>query len=141
MLCLEEIPPPQSGPIVGKEGGWCDHNKTCLINLRKEPQSQETLLQPAILGKLPTNSNLGKPSLNQQNRETFIQLSISRSLPTTSQIFCKMDDDTLDRIYTGHLGNLPRLSTKVILVPTIHFVSSHLSAFGFIHQTRFSNIQ
>ena len=25
-----------------------------------------------------------------------------------------MDDDTLDRIYTGHLGDLPRLSTKVV---------------------------
>ena len=25
-----------------------------------------------------------------------------------------MDDDTLDQIYTGHLSDLPRLSTKVI---------------------------
>ena len=69
--------------------GWRDHNKPCLINLRKEAREA-------------------------QSWEDFLQKGTSTPFPFQHKGLFKMDDDTLDRIYTGHLVDLPRLSTKVV---------------------------
>ena len=70
------MPPPQSGPIVGKEEGgaiitrpaWSICGKS--HNLRKpsyKQQSRKTFLEPAKSGNLHTTINLEKPSYDQPN--------------------------------------------------------------------------
>ena len=111
---------PPSRPIGGKEGvgRW----------------GGTIITSPAwsICGKRHERHNLGKTSYKKEQQSPT---TTSTPFPFQDKQLFKMDDDTLDRIYTGHLGDLPRLSTKVVfclfrgLAGRLHFSTKIKNSF------------